>query len=148
MNLADTIKVYAEIEAREFSQKSRKKLAKSGDALPDGSFPIANKSDLENARRAVGRAKNPGAARAHIRERAKALHVKLGSNWAGKDVDAFRPMGPGATGTGVNSTPTPAPGAKMTAKKAKKVDAAEGISNPSYFGPNTDMGPSRSLDPA
>lgn len=111
MNLRDAMTIHADIEAREFSRKQRKKLAKSGDALPGGGFPIVNKQDLSNARRAIGRAKNPAAAKAHIRQRAKALHVKLLSKWNG----------------GVD---------------------ADSISNPSYFGPNTDMGPSKSLDPA
>lgn len=81
MNMADTITMYAEIQARDFSQGKRKKLAKSGAALPDGSFPIVNKHDLKNAEMAIGRAKNPGKARAHIRKRAKELHVKLSDTW-------------------------------------------------------------------
>jgi hypothetical protein len=69
------------INARDFSQKSRKKLAKSGAAMPGGGFPIVNRQDLKNAEQAIGRAKNPGAARAHIRERAKALHVKVSKSF-------------------------------------------------------------------
>lgn len=61
------------IEAREFSTKQRKKLAKKGQALPDGSFPIANTSDLHNAIKAIGRAKNYSKAKAHIISRARAL---------------------------------------------------------------------------
>ena len=61
------------IVERDFSDAKRKELAKSGAALPDGSFPIENKSDLENAVKAVGRASNPSAAKAHIKKRAKAL---------------------------------------------------------------------------
>jgi hypothetical protein len=64
------------VQAREFSQGQRKKLAKSGKALPGGGFPIVNLHDLANAKRAIGRAKNPAAARAHINERAKALGAK------------------------------------------------------------------------
>jgi hypothetical protein len=82
MNLADNLVLYADsIEARDFSQKQRKKLAKTGAALPGGGFPIVNKQDLKNAERAIGRAGNPGAAKAHIRERAKALHVNLSTKW-------------------------------------------------------------------
>src|SRR5215467_12189181 len=58
---------------REFSDKERKERADSGHALPDGSLPIANKEDLGNAIQAIGRAKNPAKAKAHIRARAKAL---------------------------------------------------------------------------
>ncbi len=66
----------AEIDAylkREFSDDERKELASSGKALPDGSFPIANKSDLENAIHAFGRAKDKAKTKAHIIARAKAL---------------------------------------------------------------------------
>lgn len=41
--------------------------------MPDGSYPIRNKSDLANAIQAIGRAKNPDAVKAHIRKRARAL---------------------------------------------------------------------------
>lgn len=61
--------------ARQFSTEKRKQMAKSGSALPDGSFPIATAVDLKNAIRAIGRA-NPedrARVRAHIRKRAKAL---------------------------------------------------------------------------
>jgi hypothetical protein len=59
--------------AREFPPKEREKLAKNDKAMPDGSFPIANEKDLKNAIQAIGRAKNPGAAKAHIKRRANAL---------------------------------------------------------------------------
>ena len=76
------------MQAREFTQSKRKQLAKTGAAMPGGGFPIVNKSDLANARQAIGRAKNPSAARAHIRNRAKALGVKLDSTWK-KEMAAF-----------------------------------------------------------
>lgn len=62
-----------EIFERDFSDKKRSALAKSGAALPDGSFPIENESDLKNAIRAIGRAKDPAKAKAHIKARAKSL---------------------------------------------------------------------------
>jgi hypothetical protein len=58
---------------REFSADERKKSAKEGHALPDGSFPIENVSDLHNAIQAYGRAKDKAKAKAHIIARAKAL---------------------------------------------------------------------------
>ena len=67
---------HREMEGREFSEKRRKNLAKSGDAMPGGGFPIVNKEDLANAKRAIGRAKNPAAARRHINKRAKELGAK------------------------------------------------------------------------
>ncbi len=60
-------------QRRDFSQAERDKLAKSGAALPDGSFPIVTAEDLKNAIQAVGRASDKVAAVAHIKKRAKAL---------------------------------------------------------------------------
>lgn len=60
------------LNERAFSTDQRKKLAKSGDALPDGSYPIETKGDLENAVKAYGRKPTP-AVKAHIKKRAKAL---------------------------------------------------------------------------
>lgn len=61
------------VNERKFNTAQRKEMAKSGDAMKDGSFPIANVQDLKNALKAVGRSKNPEAAKAHIKKRAKAL---------------------------------------------------------------------------
>src|ERR1035438_515448 len=60
-------------ELRDFNTKQRANMADKGQAMPDGSFPIATGKDLENAIQSVGRAKDPAAAKAHIRTRAKAL---------------------------------------------------------------------------
>lgn len=62
-------------EARDFSTDQRKSLAKSGAALPDGSYPIVTAGDLANAIKAFGRS-NPGdraKVKAHIIKRARAL---------------------------------------------------------------------------
>lgn len=63
----------ATLDARDVSTKEREKLAETKKAMPDGSYPIANISDLRNAIQAIGRAKNPGAVKAHIKRRARAL---------------------------------------------------------------------------
>ncbi len=64
----------AEMELkRAFSADKRKELAKSGMALPDGSFPIVTTEDLKNAIMAFGRAKNKSSAKRHIVKRARAL---------------------------------------------------------------------------
>lgn len=70
---------------REFSEKERDAAAESGAALPDGSFPIHNKSDLENAISAFGRAKNKARAKRHIIRRARALGATdmLPADWPG-----------------------------------------------------------------
>src|SRR5581483_10273376 len=75
---------------RKFTADERKAAAKSGAAMPDGSFPIENKSDLENAIRAVGRASNPAVAKAHIKKRAKALGAtaSLPDDWKNESLQA------------------------------------------------------------
>lgn len=55
------------------SSKGRAKEAKSGVALPDGSYPIPNKEYLRRAIKAIGRAKSYSRAKAHIIKRARAL---------------------------------------------------------------------------
>lgn len=61
----------------EFTAEQRRNLAREGDAMPGGRFPIRNRSDLENAIRAVGRAEGGEAGRAKVRrfiiKRARAL---------------------------------------------------------------------------
>ena len=70
---ADDMDAVGHFQKRFFSAEARRKDAKSGVAMKDGSFPIANAEDLANARRLVGHAKDPAAARAHIESRARAL---------------------------------------------------------------------------
>ena len=57
------------------SKQSREQAAEKGQALPDGSYPIRNESDLKNAIQAYGRAKESDRAkvRRHIIKRARAL---------------------------------------------------------------------------
>ncbi len=43
----------------EFTERQRGQLARRGQAMPGGRFPIRNRSDLDNAIRAVGRAGGP-----------------------------------------------------------------------------------------
>jgi hypothetical protein len=82
-----TYKMYDEdMDKREFSGATRERMAESGTAMPDGSFPIGNRADLMNAIRSVGRAKDYGAARAHIIRRARALNAMdmLPEDWRNK----------------------------------------------------------------
>lgn len=69
-----------------FSQDERKKLARSGSAMPDGSFPIRNRSDLKNAINDYGRTPDSKKAsvKAHIIKRAKALGLTsmIPEDWA------------------------------------------------------------------
>ena len=67
----------AELEIkRMYSREQRESMAESGEALADGSFPIADQADLENAIQAYGRAKDKEAAKAHIMKRAKELGLE------------------------------------------------------------------------
>jgi hypothetical protein len=56
-----------------YSQDDRDEMAAKGQALPDGSYPIKDEDDLENAVMAYGRAKDKKSARAHIEKRAEEL---------------------------------------------------------------------------
>lgn len=62
-----------DMKKAELDTEHRRQLARRGHALPDGSFPIRNKSDLSNAISAYGRAGNKPRAKAWIIRRARAL---------------------------------------------------------------------------
>ncbi len=67
----------AELEIkRMYSREQREEMATNGEALPDGSFPIADEADLANAVAALPRAKDREAAEAHIVKRAKELGLE------------------------------------------------------------------------
>jgi hypothetical protein len=67
----------AELELkRMYSREQREEMAENGDALPDGSFPIADEADLRNAIQAYGRAADKEAAKAHIMKRAEELSLE------------------------------------------------------------------------
>lgn len=66
------------VSKRDFSTAQRKKLASTGAAMPDGSYPIKSEQDLKNAIRAIGRTQpvQRPAVRKHIKQRAKALGLE------------------------------------------------------------------------
>lgn len=68
---------------RKFSAESRRRMAESGNAMPDGSYPIANRSDLENAIRSWGRGGSDPKVKSHIKRRAKELGAEdmIPDNW-------------------------------------------------------------------
>jgi hypothetical protein len=70
---------------KDYSSDKRKEMADKGQAMKDGSFPIADKADLKNAVQAYGRAKDKVAAKKHIIDRAKALDATdlLPDGWDG-----------------------------------------------------------------
>lgn len=78
---------------RLYSRERRMSMAESGEAMEDGSFPIADEADLSNAIQAHGRAADVDAAKAHIMKRAKELGLEemIPEEWsmdAGKSDDA------------------------------------------------------------
>jgi len=69
---------------KDYTAEQRRRMAKSGQAMPDGSFPIATCDDAANAIHAIGRAKNPDATKSFIRRRVRAL------NCSGAIYDAWK----------------------------------------------------------
>lgn len=68
---------WTEEYARAFSDVQRRKAAKEGASLPDGSYPIYSQEDANNAAEAIGRGKAAkSTVVAHIRKRVKALGLK------------------------------------------------------------------------
>lgn len=67
----------------EFTTKQRENLAEKQEAMPDGSYPIRNRSDLKNAIQAIGRSKNPAKTKAWIKKRARELDAEdlLPESW-------------------------------------------------------------------
>lgn len=86
----------ADVVKRDVSTGERDRLAGTGAAMPDGSYPIANAADLRNAIRAIGRAKNPGAVKSHIKRRAKALGKEnlVPDEWKTPAADAVKDDAP------------------------------------------------------
>lgn len=58
-----------------YSNDARMELAKKGEAMPDGSYPIAHPTDLRNAIDSFGRAKDPSAVKNHITKRAEDMKM-------------------------------------------------------------------------
>ena len=80
-----------DLQKRDYSTAARRRMAESGQAMPDGSFPIANRTDLRNAIQSVGRASNYEAARRHIISRARALGAEdmLPEDWKKSEKSLF-----------------------------------------------------------
>jgi ATP-dependent protease ClpP protease subunit len=80
------------VQNREYSQEERERLAKKGHALPDGSYPIVDREDLENAIQAIGRASDPDKAKRHIKKRARDLGLEelIPEGWSDVDKNVLR----------------------------------------------------------
>lgn len=114
-----------EVLAAAFTGPQREKLAKKGEAMKDGSFPIRNRSDLSNAVQALGRAKDPDAARRWIIKRARAMKAvdALPASWAitaaGTFTESAHPRHPKGSDSGGEFAPkgmVKGPGGKMMSK--------------------------------
>ena len=83
LSARDAINAARGEERKDYSADDRKAAAKSGAAMPDGSFPISDAEDLANAIHLAGNAKDPAAARRHIMARARALGLesKIPDTW-------------------------------------------------------------------
>jgi hypothetical protein len=84
--------VQADVVKRDFSDKERSDMAASGEAMPGGGFPIPDVAALKDAIRAIGRAKDPAAAKAHIKKRAAALGKTdlIPDSWKAADADTTK----------------------------------------------------------
>lgn len=74
----------ARFRNEKYDTEDRKRMAKGGQAMDDGSYPIADAEDLDNAIHAVGRGgADHDAIRRHIIQRAKALGLseRIPDNW-------------------------------------------------------------------
>lgn len=58
---------------KKYTKAQRQKAKAKGATMADGSFPVETPADLARAKHAIGRAKNPAAAKAHVNRRARAL---------------------------------------------------------------------------
>lgn len=73
------------IAKREFNAQARRDAAASGDAMPDGSFPIKNQKDLDNAVGLRGNSSHPkSAVEAHIRAMATKHGLTLPDSMSAK----------------------------------------------------------------
>lgn len=90
---------------RDWSADERKEAADKGEAMPDGSYPIKTKDDLEKAVEAYGRAKDKPEVKAHIVARAKALDATdmLPADWDGSTKKADKAVPIAALQKGMES---------------------------------------------
>jgi len=75
---------------RAYDEDARSAMSESGEALPDGSYPIKDEADLRNAIQAFGRAKDKDAAKKHIMKRAMDLGLEdlIPESWVPKKIQA------------------------------------------------------------
>lgn len=76
-----------DVKKREFSDAKRKEMAGAGEAMSDGSYPIASPKDVENAVHDWGRTGSKDSVKEHIKRRAKAIGAEesLPADWKGSE---------------------------------------------------------------
>lgn len=108
----------------EFSTKQRERLSEEKLALPDGSYPIRNVSDLKNAIASYGRAKNPEQVKRWIIKRAKALGAEdlIPESWL-KDSPDIAHYGVRGMKWGVRKAIRKSSKSERLSRKAEKYEA-------------------------
>ena len=99
------LRAYETLLRAKYTQDDRDEMAKSGEAMSDGSYPIKDEEDLRRAIKAVGRGgASHNAIRKHIMARAKALELSnlIPENWQedGSIAEAKSAPKPGTTDGG------------------------------------------------
>lgn len=92
----DEVVRYDDPFSEDYNTAQRRTMAAKGQAMPGGRYPIASKSDLRKAIRAVGRGKGShDTIRQHIIKRAKALGLinMIPSSWTSENVTFVTPDG-------------------------------------------------------
>jgi hypothetical protein len=121
---------------RNYDTEARRRMAENGEAMPDGSFPIADEEDLRNAIQAIGRASDPAAARAHIKKRARALGMEalIPEGWSSDIINLDEVEREPAAALDIKDT--------YAVQKALTAAAMEMLSRPlDEFAPGTKDGP-------
>jgi hypothetical protein len=134
------------------SSRMRQRLAKAGQALPDGSFPIRNASDLKNAIQSYGRAtkEKRASVRKHIIKRARALkkYDLVPQDWKSASsesitasLDTMRAKIDSVSASGGYAAPEEVVDPKKVVAPAKKAGAestkVESLANEEEIDPNT-----------
>jgi hypothetical protein len=81
--IVEPVQTVRDTYKRDYSSASRERMASEGTAMPDGSYPIANKKDLMNAIRSWGRGGAKEDVKRHIMSRARSLGAEdlIPENW-------------------------------------------------------------------
>lgn len=72
-DMMDWLVIEGGMTSSDYEARARRRMAQEGRAMPDGSFPIGTREDLEVAIKAAGRAPDQKAVTEFIRRRAFAL---------------------------------------------------------------------------